>query len=81
MQSCAKNNVAYFDNVLTWSYPGIGYLCFYMFAEFIVYFILVLLVEVKNKFCEGYIVKTKKNLQFLLNILFLIHTNVQVLDC
>ncbi|XP_047137876.1 phospholipid-transporting ATPase ABCA3 isoform X1 [Hydra vulgaris] len=44
-RNCRANSIVYFDNVLTWSYPGIGYLCFYMFVEFVVYFTIVLLIE------------------------------------
>jgi len=49
--TCVSRGTEYVDNVVTWSRPGIGVHCFYMFMEFVVYSLLVFLIE------EGFFIR------------------------
>lgn len=46
-QFCAQENVSYTENALDWDRPGIGQNALYMFLEGLIFFILILLIEVK----------------------------------
>ena len=43
---CARQGTKYTDNVVSWAWPGIGHHCVYMLLEGVIYFILVILIEV-----------------------------------
>ena len=46
-QICDYANITYFDNNLEWEKPGIGVYCLYLGLEGCVYFLLIILIEVK----------------------------------